>query len=88
MDTGSNDSQGRKRMNRDRIDLALTKAEALVLFEWLSNLDASTSAPRKDSPEQKVLWRVEALLERVLPEPLDPKYFELLQQARRTVLST
>ena len=74
-------------MNGDRIDLPLTKAEALVLFEWLSNLDASTSAPPEGSPEQKVLWQVEALLERVLPEPLDPKYLELLEQARRTVLS-
>ena len=75
-------------MNGDRIDLSLTKAEALVLFEWLSNLDASMSAPPEGSPEQKVLWQVEALLERVLPEPLDPKYLELLEQARRTVLST
>ena len=75
-------------MSGDRIDLSLTKAQALVLFEWLCNLDAGPSAPSDGSPERKVLWHLEALLERALPEPLDPKYLQLLEQARRTVLST
>ena len=73
-------------MSADRIDLSLTKAEALVFFEWLCNLKAGASPPPEPA-EQKVLWRVEALLERALSEPLDPNYRQLLEQAKQSVLS-
>jgi hypothetical protein len=39
------------------------------------------------SAELAVLWRLEALLEPVLPELLDPQYLELLSEARRRVAS-
>jgi len=54
-------------VSADRIDLSLTKAEALVFFEWICNLDAGTSAPPDGSPEQKVVCHIAAPLERALP---------------------
>lgn len=71
----------------ETIGLNLTRAEALVLFDWLSRCDGSGSFGFEDDAEQKVLWVVEAQLERVLTEPLSPDYRELLASARRRVKS-
>ncbi|MEZ4264622.1 MAG: hypothetical protein R3B36_36490 [Polyangiaceae bacterium] len=63
--------------------VALTRAEALVLFEWLASRAGEL---RFDDPaEQRVLWRVEGALERALSEPFAPDYRALVAAARRTV---
>ncbi len=70
----------------DRITLDLTKAEALVLFDWLARSDDET---RCDDPAaQQVLWLLEGQLEKKLVEPLDPNYAQLLTQARERVRGT
>ncbi|MFO0899817.1 MAG: hypothetical protein U0836_20495 [Pirellulales bacterium] len=46
--------------------LSLTRAEALVLFEWLASRDDTDGLTPE--PEQTVLWRVEGQLEKLLPE--------------------
>jgi hypothetical protein len=72
-------------MSECEVLLTLSKAEALVLFEWLGSLDES-QMPRFAHPsEEKVLWKVEGQLESVLTEPFAPNYRELLIQARRAV---
>ena len=67
------------------VHIALTNAEALVLFEWLSRLDAMEPAPFADVSEQTVAWRMQAQLESVLREPFAPNYKEVLARARREV---
>ncbi len=67
------------------IKIKLTRAEALVLFEWLARLD-TTEPPRfVDLSEEIVLWRMQGQLETSLTEPFDSNYDELLKQARQEV---
>jgi hypothetical protein len=66
--------------------LSLSKAEALVLFEWLASRDDPPDSI-EPGPEQTVLWRVEGRLEKMLlPEVFRPDYLELVNAARAHVL--
>jgi hypothetical protein len=65
------------------VQLTLTNDEALVLFEWLTRTsDNDAPAPFVDRAEQRVLWDLLAMLERVLVGPLSPEYDKLLTAAR------
>lgn len=68
-----------------QVALRLTRAEALVLFEWLARGDSVAARSCVDQAEQQVLWLLEGQLEKALTEPLQPNYRELLEEARRTV---
>ena len=74
-------------MSEDRITLELTRAEALVFFEWLARVDAAERSPVEDPSEQQVLWTLEAQIEKLLVEPLEPNYQEILDHARQEVLA-
>ena len=65
--------------------IRLTRAEALVLFEWLARVDAAGKLPVDDPAEQQVLWRLEGQLESTLIEPLGPNYQEAVARARKEV---
>jgi hypothetical protein len=67
------------------IQLQLTRAEALVLFEWLARMDAGGKVPVEDPAEEQVLWRLEGQLESTLREPLEPNYKEAVEAARKEV---
>ena len=67
----------------DEISLALSRDQALVLFEWLARTGASAQpAPFEDQAEQRLLWDLESALETVLTEPLRADYRALVEQAR------
>jgi hypothetical protein len=69
--------------------IRLTRAEALVLFEWLSrNDEGDGKLPFADPAEERVVWRIEGQLECKLAEPLAANYEELLSKARRAVLDS
>ena len=53
----------------DPIDIALTKDEALVLFEFLSRYAETDRLNIEDSAEQQALWNLTCLLEKALTEP-------------------
>lgn len=72
-------------MSSDNVSLELTRAEALVLFEWLARVGSSESLAFEDAAEQKVLWALEGKLESTLTEPLAPNYRELVAEARRKI---
>lgn len=72
-------------MSDDEVSLRLSKAQALVLLEWLANLDSLQTPPFSHPSEEKVLWKIEGQLESILAEPFAPNYKDLLSQARRTV---
>jgi hypothetical protein len=63
--------------------LELSTDEALVLFDWLGRTStANHPAPFADQAEQRVLWNLECLLERVVVEVFDPDYSSLVDAAR------
>ena len=71
-------------MTEAEFNLRLSGDEALVLFEWLANFNAS-KATFADQAEQRVLWDLEAGLERHLVSPLRDDYDALLAAARARV---
>jgi hypothetical protein len=72
-------------MAEKTVTLTLTRAQALVLFEWLSRNDSAESFSFEDSAEQQVVWTVEGQLESTLVEPLAKNYKGLLEEAREEV---
>ena len=61
--------------------IELTRAEALVLFEWLHNHEDTDTTPG-DTAERVALWNLSAALERVLVEPFSDDYNNLLKAAK------
>jgi len=68
-------------MNKELLSINLTKAEALVLFEWL----ASGERNLPDAAEEAVLLKIEAQLEPKLVEIVKPNYKELVKAAKKEV---
>lgn len=62
--------------------VALTKDEALVVFELLSRWqdEDRVSEPRNEG-EHVALWNLCAVLENELVEPFDPRYSKLVAEA-------
>ena len=54
-----------------RINIELTRDEALVLFELIARLDDVPNKPQIDDAEQKVIWSLESKLEQLLVEIVD-----------------
>jgi|GEM_PF-503083 len=70
----------------NQMNIVLTKNEALVLFEFLSRFNESDKKELfEDQAEEKVLWDIEALLERQLSEPFRRNYSKIIKQAREQV---
>jgi len=68
------------------VSLVLSKAEAVVLFEWLHRVDEERLPfGIEDQAEQRVLWDASACLERVLVEPFDADYRTIVADARAVV---
>jgi hypothetical protein len=70
------------------VTVSLTKAEALVLFEWLHrNEDREDSYTTDryeifDPSDRAALWSLSGALERTLVEPFISNYAELVEAAR------
>jgi hypothetical protein len=73
-------------MMDENVELRLTSAEALVLFEWLAAANDGKELV-VDEAEQRVLWDLESQLETKLVEPLMPNYTELVNAAKAAVIS-
>lgn len=61
--------------------IELTRAEALVLFEWLHQHEDNDTTPG-DPAERTALWHLSAVLERTLVEPFQSDYKELIERAK------
>lgn len=73
-------------MAADEISISLSRDQALVLFEWLARTGAGERpAAFDDRAEQRVLWDLEATLEKHLAEPFRSDYRDLLEAARGRV---
>ncbi|HYQ93083.1 MAG TPA: hypothetical protein VES89_13660 [Candidatus Competibacteraceae bacterium] len=67
------------------LTITMTRAEALVLFEFLARYDESEKLDIQDPAEEFALWQVHGAFERVLVEPFEADYRERLEAARETV---
>jgi hypothetical protein len=72
-------------MTETRFEVILTKAEALVLFEFLARFKDSSELAIIDSSEETVLWKILGILESKLAEPFAQNYSEILEAARSTL---
>lgn len=65
------------------VTISLTGDEALILFDLLHRWEDNerVTAPQNEA-EQVALWALSALLERELREPFDPRYADLVSEAR------
>jgi len=59
---------------------------ALVLFELLASERIERDLPGLEAPERNALWALEGCLERTLVQPFLPEYYELLKQARASLV--
>ena len=64
--------------------LDLSKNEALVLFDWLSQNDEDEEYAVDDAVKC-VLWSMKSLLEKELVEPCYENYADIISNAKETV---
>lgn len=69
----------------EKIVVELGKAEAIVLFEFLSRFSNKERLDIEDQAEARVLWDIQCGLESILHEPLVEDYDRVLQEARAKV---
>jgi hypothetical protein len=71
----------------DSVAITLTKAEALVLGDWLSELlDKGNREATLDPGERVALSNLLCVLEPELVEVFDPQYAEIVERAKRALL--
>lgn len=64
----------------EKINLTLTKDEALVLFEFLARFNGTYNTEIfEDQAEQKTLWILEGQLEKQLVEPCHSNYLDIIK---------
>ncbi|MFE7846535.1 hypothetical protein ACFUTX_15225 [Microbacterium sp. NPDC057407] len=63
-------------------EITLSADEALVLFDMLRRWDDPRSGLPVDRAERAALWALSAALERVLTEPFDLNYVDIVAAAR------
>ncbi len=67
------------------LQLRISHAEAMVLFEFLSRFSESARLSIEDQAEERVLWNLCCDLEQQLSEPFGPSYTKILEAARAAV---
>ena len=69
-------------MRSDEVSLTLTRDEALVLFEFVSRFSDTDKLSIVDQAEERALWNLTCVLEKVLSEPFGADYEEVIRRAR------
>jgi hypothetical protein len=72
-------------MTEEKVTIELSPSEALVLFEFVSRFSNDEKLEIVDRAEERVLWNVCAILEKILAEPFSRNYNDLLAKAREEV---
>ena len=68
------------------ISLSLTRAEGIVLAEFLLRFRDYERLEADHQAEKRLLWELAAVVETQLPELFDPEWQKLVDQSRATVL--
>ena len=66
----------------DEVKISLTHDEALVLFEMMSRFSDTNKLSIEHQSEERALWNLCCLLEKIMVEPFMENYKELLKGAR------
>jgi len=73
-------------MNQNKIAIELSKDEALVFFEFLGRISKKQFKRLfEDQADQRVLWNIEANLEKQLSEPFQSDYLKIITKAIQSV---
>jgi hypothetical protein len=72
-------------MRSKKVKIEITNDEALVLYDWLTRFNQRVDTSFADQSEERVLFDLEALLEKALVAPLQSDYANALAQARSNV---
>lgn len=73
-------------MSKEKINIELTKDEAIVFFEFVSRFNKNDILEKfEDQSEQRVLWDIECALGRKLSEPFRADYQDRVKKAREKV---
>ncbi|MFT6867845.1 MAG: hypothetical protein ACJA08_002690 [Cyclobacteriaceae bacterium] len=73
-------------MSDEKVNIQLTKDEAIVLFKFLGRFNKNNDSNRfEDQAETRVLWDIECILEKELSEPFRADYQEIVKKARESV---
>ena len=68
------------------ITITFSEEEALVLLDWLHNFNEEEHPTLfQDQAEQRILWDIEAVLEKVVLVTFDSNYQDILSKARRKI---
>ncbi len=74
------------KQKENKVVLELTKEESIVLLDWLSRINESENADLfQDQAEERILWDMEASIEKVINETFESSYAEILSRAREKV---
>ena len=66
------------------ITIIFSEEEALVLLDWLHNFNEEEHPTLfQDQAEQRILWDIEVVLEKVFSVTFDSNYQDILSKARR-----
>ncbi len=69
----------------EKIQINLSRNEAIVLFELLSRFSDKNQLEIVDQSEERVLLNTLCNLEKTLVEPFSEKYTKILEEAREKV---
>ena len=68
-----------------KIQINLSKDEAIILFDFLSRFSNDNTLEIVNQSETRVLWNLLCDLEKILKEPFLENYKEILEKAREKV---
>ena len=66
----------------DVVNIALSKDEALVLFDFVWRFSQEDKLTIEDQAEERALWNLCCYFEKQLPEPFGNNFESLMQQAK------
>ena len=72
-------------MSEETLNIALSKNEALVLFELLSRFSDTEKLEIEHQSEVRALWNLTCLFEKELTEPFKEDYEKTLNEAREAL---
>ncbi len=66
----------------NQIEIKFSKDEAVVLFEFLTRFVEENKLQIEDSAEAQTLWNLQCELEKILTEPFQENYEQIIKEAR------
>lgn len=67
------------------VNISLNPDEALVFFDWLYRFNQKPVADFQCESEQRILWDIEAVLEKQIAAVFSENYSEILAKARQKI---